>query len=452
MFAFSLSILLLAGSLALFFRNHRSILPSVFFFQSFWGLNLFGVALNDLALILGVAYIFFASFKVRIPRRVIVVIAALIFCVALPSVWGHQYLLSLPKYDYAIAQVPAIRSVLVLIERILILLLVLLPFAVSRSSTSSAFEMAIKGYVAGVGVQASLGLYQVTAELTSLPVWGYAMGDKQYVGGVVRLNAFAGEPRHFAVFCSIALAFLVARNLLRATPIFGKRADLIVMLTLALALLFTFSTTGFALMSLMLLVLFVMSAITSSQKNRKLLVMLLGLPPVLFFGLANNEIVDTRLIQRVGIDYYATSEYSSYSVVELLRDKPHLGLLGVGPGLPAYFLKEMPAYTEAYTRNSNLRPEVVRDPNGFFLLVLELGLLGGVLPIFALCVLRRSRGDKISPEERSHRLFCIFVFITGVISLGPLSPLFSAGIGCYLADRKNEKLVPRLGVGHHGCT
>ena len=441
MFDLLLAFSLLLVSALIFIRKRSSVIFLLFFFQSFWGLKVFGFTLNEISLILTALYLLFATKYLQVPKIIYVVLVAYLLVLTMPLLWGHQYVLTLPTYEYAMAQQPIIRSFLVLTERVLTALMCLVPFAVSHHFKSSVFKLAATGFVAGITFQSCLGLYQVMAHLTNMPVWDYAMGEEQYIAGFIRLNAFAGEPRHFAVFTSISLAYLLCRKVLAASPLFSRRTDLLLMALQSVALLFTFSTTAIILVSLMLLLVIGGTLRNLFYKNQ--LITLLFLSSIAYFssGMGNNEIIQSRIVERAALNYISTSEFSSYAALELWATQPELALIGVGPGLPAYFLKEMPSYTNSYRRNTNLRQEVLRDPNGLILIVLETGVLGVVVLLLLLVLILRLRLRESSrnPEFRSNKYFCVFVLITGIISQGPLLPVFSAGLGCLLADSRARR-------------
>lgn len=411
------------------------------FSLSYWGLKLAGLDLSKMSVLLVTIYVLINIKKIKLPLSYCILLFFIVLMWFLPLFVGFQHFDDIVEYNYAFSQVPENRVVIQLVQRIMYFSLFLLPFTFNVQRRPEFFYLGLKGYITGTTLQCVLGLYQVFAMKINLPVWDYAQGDMQFVSGLVRLNAFAGEPRHFAIFILPSLCFLLFSLFFSKIYIF-KRNNLIYLSLIHLISLFlTFSATGvflFAFLCLLGVVFFL------RVKNFAPLICAIGLfsiITILFFSQSNNDTLNERVFNRLAVNYYQTSEYSTYAVFELYNQKPWLFATGVGIGLPTYLLKEMPTYANAYVRNPNLERSTVRDPAGFALIITESGLVGGLLILWGgYYLLKKIRiKNNINISLQAFFLFC--VYCTGLISYGPLSPLFIGFLGLFLIHNRKLRRV-----------
>jgi len=408
------------------------------FSLSFWGLKLAGLDLSKMSVLLTTIYVLINIKKIKLPVSYCFLLFFIVLIWFLPLFVGLQYFNEIVEYNYAFSQVPENRIVIQLVQRIMYLSLFLLPFTFNVQLRPKLFYLGLKGYIAGTTLQCVLGLYQVFAMKINLPVWAYAQGDMQFVSGLVRLNAFAGEPRHFAIFILPSLCFLLFSLFFSKKPIF-KRKKLIYLSLLHLVSLFlTFSATGVFLFVFLCLLGVVLFLRTKNLASLLYAIGFLGIVIMLFFSQSNENALDERVFNRLAVNYYQTSEYSTYAVFELYNQKPLLFVTGVGIGLPTYLLKEMPTYDNAYVRNPKLDRSTVRDPAGFALIVIESGIAGLLFILWGGYYLLKQIRMKNNADISLQAFFLMCVYCTGLISYGPLSPLFIGFLGLFLVQ--NRKL------------
>jgi hypothetical protein len=342
-------------------------------------------------------------------------------------------------YGYGIAQDPKYRPFIQLFQRLTYLCLFLLPFTFSTNARHNLASIGLKGYIVGTTVQCLLGLYQVVAIKFSLPVWNYSLGDMQEVGGLVRLNGFAGEPRHFAVFILPSLCYLLFNLFFGKKLLFKRNYQLAQCIMHFVCLFLSFSATGIFLFIAAILLGFM---VYLRGKNFKALIYSSSVIVIIasvYVTQSDEETLNDRVVKRFAVDYYQTSEYSTYAVYELLNKEFQILYSGVGVGLPTFLLKEMPTYKASYSRNKNLDLNTVRDPAGIALVIIESGILGGVFLIFSFGYLFKQARQKRDLEKSLAAYFLLCVYLTGLVSYGPLSPLFIGSFGLYLCQyRKVE--------------
>lgn len=422
-------------------RDRKYVLYFSMFSLSYWGLKLAGLDLSKMSVLLTTIYVFINIKKIKIPVLYCFLLVFIVLIWFLPLFVGLQHFDEIVDYNYAFSQVPENRVVIQLVQRIMYLSLFLLPFTFNIERRPEIFFLGLKGYIAGTTLQCVLGLYQVFAMKINIPVWGYAQGDMQFVSGLVRLNAFAGEPRHFAIFILPSLCFLLFSWFFSKNYIFKRKKLIILSLLHLISLFLTFSATGvflFVFLCLLGLVLFLRA------KNFAPLLYAIGFLCIiimLFLSQSNENTLDERVINRFAVNYYQTSEYSTYAVFELYNQKPLLFVTGVGIGLPTYLLKEMPSYADAYVRNPKLDRSTVRDPAGFALIVTESGVVGLLLILWGGYYLLKKIRIKNNTDISLQAFFLLCVYCTGLISYGPLSPLFFGFLGLFLIQNRKLRLT-----------
>lgn len=433
-----ISILLIAFCFVI--KDRKYVIYFSMFSLSFWGLKLAGLDLSKMSVLLVTFFVLINIKKIKLPVFYWILLSFAALMWLLPLFVGFHNFDDIVQYeyDYAFLQVPEYRVIIQFVQRIMYISLFLLPFAFNVQQRPELFYLGLKGYITGTTLQCILGLYQVFAMKINLPVWPYAQGDMQFVSGLVRLNAFAGEPRHFAIFILPSLCFLLFSLFFSEKYIFKRKKMIYLSLLHLISLFLTFSATGvflFVFLCLLGIVLFV------RVKNfAKLIfaIVFLSLITTMFYSLSNKNTLDDRVFNRLAVSYYQRSEYSTYAVFELYNKKPWLFVTGVGVGLPTYLLKEMPSYDNAYINNPRLDRSTVRDPAGFSLIITESGIIGLMFILWGGYYLLKKIRTKNDYDISLRAFFLMCIYCTGLISYGPLSPLFIGFLGLFLIQ--NRKL------------
>lgn len=418
------------------------LLTLLAFSCSFWGVRFYigglGFDFSKLGVFLTFLSILVLSKHIKAPRFFFIFISLVIIFYILPIFLYLENMQRFAFYDYAWGQVPEKRIFIQLVHRISIFFIFFLPFCQLFNNKEEVIKKTICGYVLGTTFQCFLGFYQVFAILFDLPVWDYDFGALQLVNGIPRMNSLGGEPRHLALFLSPSVAILLALIIKKSGKVvFGNVKILLFFHVLALIL--TFSTSGVVLGSISILaVLFFLLDFNNFKFlfSFAFFVFVIGL---LGLSLGGSDYVESRIFNRLNVEYYLRSEFSSAAIVELATEKPELLVTGVGVGLPAYYLKETSTYQKSYIRSPDQKITALRDPNGIVLVLLELGFLGVACMLALLIKLYKITFAKEENLIKVCFVTCFSTFMTGIISYGSLSPFFVFLTGAMFAFNSKGK-------------
>ncbi len=437
MFSSFISLLVLSLVLYSSVTSKNFFLAWIAFSCSYWGatFHAFGIPMNlaQMVSFVGFVYVLFHLENLRIQKRYWVLFFGVIVLSVLPLAVGYGYSHDIPDYGYAFLQSPRYRSFIQLGQRLSYYSLFLLPFLVRSENRKKILLLVLQGYILGTTTQCILGIYQIVATKIGLPVWQYTFGAEMVVGGFVRMNAFAGEPRHFAMFLLPSLLFLLFNLTFFKLRIFTIKAQVVIVFLHIIGLVMSQSTSGFGLFFFTLLVGIFFLGQSKYILKSILAMLIIGIVASSYLALAGQDVVQTRIINRVSFEFYKHSEYSTFSAVELLSKEPIFLFTGLGVGFPAYYLKEMPTYQLAYSRNSKLNWNTLRDPSGLVLILLESGIWGVIFIVLLLAWLFKCARMGHDNLERLAAFFVVVIYLCGFITYGPLSPQFSLTLGALLA-------------------
>jgi len=219
--------------------------------------------------------------------------------------------------------------------------------------------------------------------------------------------------------------------------LFSKNTTRLMFIGHFVVLFLTFSSTGIFLFIASFALGYFLFVSSKKLLSSLLILTLFLIGAILYINFSSQDAIQKRVIDRANMDYYQTSEYSTWAVFEYIDRNPSVIITGVGIGLPAFYIKEMPTFVNSYTRNPNLSTVLLRDPNGLSLIMLESGIMGVLFCICVFIFLIRCCKDKTDPKRSLLSLFLLAVFSTGTVGYGILSPLFFMCFGGLLASKQD---------------
>lgn len=345
---------------------------------------------------------------------------------------GQYFLANVETSHYGFIQQPNVRLVLTGFQRILLVSLLLLPYAINSSVRPRLPLLVTKAYLLGSTVQCGFAIYQriaLSSPLPNLVAVDYNSFDNS---SLPRVGAFVGEPRHLAMLLVPSLIILLFRSRDMHAPQYGLFSRYNLLLHL-IVLGLTASTSGvytLVISSGVVLLLF-----TIQGHFRNILQFLFSAALILTATLVtiDPQVISERIIDRADTNRVLHSEFNTAASLELIQDYPIIAVTGVGVGVAPYLIKEMSSYEAAFSSTLYDPHTFIRNPPGLILIGLESGLLGMVTMIALLIWLVRTIMRNGATRASQLALLLLSQLIVGTVGAPPFTLAFFAGAAALLA-------------------
>lgn len=427
----------MATYFSLAYKRNMYMLPFyIFFTVSFWGVKLhaIGIPINihHFMLALAALHVILNLRKITLNSISIFLIVFLMTLFLFGFVISFFNLSNIIDYGYSGTNYPPIRLILKNFEKIIYLIAFLLPWTFGNKY--KFFEYSIIGYLSGIFFQSIASYYQLLSHFLGLPIWDYTSGSQQVILGFLRLNGLSGEPRHLGIYLAVGVALvLFAKPFLK---FYLSEAKIKILLTILLInIILTFSTSG-----ILLFTIFATFYLLTNLLNIKRLIIWFFAIATIFPFITSSQIYQDRISSRLVSDYIARSEYSSFSVFELIKDDPTFLISGTGTGLSPFFLRKTDLYKRAYTNSTDIEFSSIRESNGILIYVAEFGYLGIIILFFVFILLIFNLLKSKNDYNKMIYIFGILIFLTGIISYGPNSSIFYIlfSLSCFTLNIKHN--------------
>ncbi len=252
---------------------------------------------------------------------------------------------------------------------IITLNLIMIPMQIFKSTTEVVTTVKVLLYA--LTVLAVFGVIQYSImQLMGVDIFPIHGSDgiehsgyiySQY-GSVFRLNSLAGEPKHLAIAMVIGICIVI---LGRASEIKIVKYDLLVLVLFSFNLVFTYSTTGYTLIAMTLL----MVVITQGVTNWRAIALVFCVLIMAFYAYNNLTIdsataIDTQ-IQRTGL------EIQDETILSYLLDEPAHAIIGTGLGNIHHFAVQYLPINYPIFRDTPYKAN-----SGILYMLADVGLIG----------------------------------------------------------------------------
>ena len=315
----------------------------------------------------------------------------------------------------------------------------------------------IRKIVIAVGIVHSLyALYQIFAFYFNLPMTGInrpyseigeAYGISQYGIhtfeniGIYRVNSFVGEPKHFGTISLIWIGLLLSLYLEGAK----ERGLFLKTLLFFIVLLLTQSTVAF-IGCLIALILATVGSFYYRKTNLHIFIialLIIGCGTILLdkmniFSIGKGniiEIISERSTQRLSdIVLNGPNDLPEIEAIEVLKQKPYLGLLGTGLGGISFYIAK-----NLYGSDIILTPN-----NGFLSFICSIGIIGVFFMIICFkrgIYLALSSAHHVKKEIKSLAFVGLILILQSfVFNSNILTFAFGFLLAAEFMNRKNESL------------
>lgn len=191
-----------------------------------------------------------------------------------------------------------------------------------------------------------------------------------YLGDTVfRINSLAGEPKHMAIAMVLGITIVL---LARINNLKIIKNDLVILALFAFNLLFTYSTTGYALLALSLIIMVLIKGVFSWKS----ISLILGITIVSFFvytSITNEQLTNlNNQVARAGI------EIQDKTIKSYFYDHPLHATIGTGLGNIHHFaVSYLPASFPLF------RDTPYKANSGILFMLADYGLVGIILLYFS---------------------------------------------------------------------
>ena len=253
-------------------------------------------------------------------------------------------------------------------------------FAYSSESIES-FESYIRLFQKGINIMAIYGIYQLIARIFSLPlaniiipnhmVTGFNWSNVIYIAGysIQRSNAIFREPSFFSQYLAINILLYIGKVLKKS----NSTISLILIVINAIALIVSFSGTGFIILLFSGLIYLIII-----KKDQKIILRIIkyaipvGIIALIFINMTIGRYFLSRLSE---IFVYKVDNVSGYvrfrsGMVVLMEAWNQNWLFGVGIGTASEYLNTINNYVSGMTLNGFYRPAVEMGFSGMCLWIL----------------------------------------------------------------------------------
>lgn len=315
---------------------------------------------------------------------------------------------------------------------ILILMLFITPI-VSLRSIQSIYS-AVRAGVYGIILLAILGLAQYGiyhgSGVDIFPInrageyeKNIAILNNMYVSDIVRIGSLAGEPKHLAIALVFGIAIIIFG--IKHSFLSAKKYIYFVGLML-IALYFTYSTTGFALMAIILLVATVGEGNLRKRTKTVTFAAIVGsIASLLVWSLGDRSAL-TFVVERTGLEVQDDSVYMA------LVNNPFIALFGAGAGNIHHFSGDYLPHDFPLFKDKAYKPN-----SGILFVIADSGFIGLLVlssAVFLLIKNARRSCSNLTPLEPIKRNTLMF-----------LSDLLLVSFALFLA-RYTEMLFLVLGL------
>jgi len=405
-------------SFLLTFKNKKNLLYSYVISLPFFGLMMdVGLQIDITKFISLLTCLILLYHLPKIPRKLSPILTFIIYIVSITIVMS----MFLPE---SVSRFPLLRGKYRWVFQIFMWLLMFVPLFYSQIFIKNIKEVEklYKFLLFSLVIVSLLGFIQIFSfyflDFDPFPISILYSEEHQRTASfqsvnnlIFRMSSVGGEPKHLAYSLVMGLTILFA-HLISRKNIFSRKIDIFVFFILLVAMLLTFSTQGYILFFLNIVILLIY------YKNIKsALILIIGIFALTSLigstmGFSLNDLFKTRILRdKDEVSIVTYTEDSNETVIGFLKDYP--GFLVIGSGLGNIHLwaqNYIPDYAEYYMYGN-----VFVAKSGFLRLLSETGVIGLLLffygflkPFYNL--------KKQNAEIKTHLIISFLIFLDFLLS------------------------------------